>query len=556
MVSQTPTACQPYFRLPIAVGLTGVLFKQTKIYIYRQADEVLFEHFKEGIETQKKGYEKVRRFCELANAAGHRYAWVDTCCIDKSSSAELSEAINSMFKWYRDSAVCYVYLEDIELNENQHQLSTDQLQDSRWTTRGWTLQELIAPKNVLFFSKDWEYCGNRRALSLPLHQATNIALPALDRQTDDNSYLACFSVAERMSWASTRTTTRPEDKAYCLLGIFNVHLPLLYGEGKRKAFLRLQDEIMKNSTDHSILAWEHASPNRPSIVGCLAKDPSHFRSARNIVTFQTSDGPFRMTNKGLEVQLPLIKHSDNDTCIAVLHNCRYKNDFCGVIGIELRRDSNYDTYYRWHRKPVVVTDQEWMSATRQTIYITPTKSKHDYVDTKSLCLWFQLDFPSEISEHIRERLSLRVPPVHYWDETSSVLRSSFATQREQRQATATLCYSTDDLHTPLLKMVFMANDQHASSLKYGIFKPAARPNPDRHRFTKSVNFRAGRGEFKLRVSLARIRESVKGERAFRVHLAFDMVRRSRLLSARQIAMMPTELSNAKPEKETPGIRAL
>jgi hypothetical protein len=447
-----------------------------------------------------------------------------------------------MFKYYRDSATCYVYLEDVELDEDQHQLSTDQLQDARWTTRGWTLQELIAPKTVLFFSKDWEYCGNRRSLSVPLQRSTHIALPVLDRQTDDNSYLACFSIAERMSWASTRTTTRPEDKAYCLLGIFNVHLPLLYGEGKRKAFLRLQEEIMKNSTDHSILAWEHVSPDsphRPSIAGCLARDPSAFRTARNIVTFQTSDGPFRMTNKGLEVQLPLIKHSGYGSCIAVLHNCRYKNDFSGVLGIELRRDSNYDTYYRWHQKPIVVTDQEWMMAPRQTIYITPRRSKHDYVDTKSLCLWFKLDFPNEMSEYIRERLSLRVPPVHYWDATSSVLRSSFATQREQRQATATLCYNTEESHIPLLKMVFIANDQHASSLKYGIFKPTSRPNPERHKFPKSGSFRAGRGEFKLNVSLAKIRESVKGERTFRVHLTFDMVRRSRLLSARQIAEVTT-----------------
>ncbi|KAK3373360.1 hypothetical protein B0T24DRAFT_649346 [Lasiosphaeria ovina] len=162
------------------------------------------------------------------------YAKID-CCTDKTSSAELSEAINSMFEWYAQSSVCYVYLSDISLpKDSPDMLTAEDLGRSRWVSRGWTLQELIAPDYVRFFSDDWTECGNRRALATIIHRVTNIAPEILDRP--------------------------PEDRAYCLLGLFRVNMAMLYGEGGPRAFYRLQEEIMKSSTDQSILAWTPIQP--------------------------------------------------------------------------------------------------------------------------------------------------------------------------------------------------------------------------------------------------------------------------------------------------------
>jgi hypothetical protein len=177
-----------------------------------------------------------------------QYFWIDTCCIDKSSSTELQEAINSMFRWYRNAAKCYVYLADV----SRPALDTDSkpsqppwessFRKSRWFTRGWTLQELVAPALVEFFSKEGERLGNKRSLERHIHEVTGIPVKALR-----GSPLSDFSVPERMLWAETRDTTRKEDKAYSLLGIFNVHMPLIYGEGRENAFKRLREEIDRAS---------------------------------------------------------------------------------------------------------------------------------------------------------------------------------------------------------------------------------------------------------------------------------------------------------------------
>ncbi|KAF2849076.1 hypothetical protein T440DRAFT_356011, partial [Plenodomus tracheiphilus IPT5] len=193
---------------------------------------------------------KVEGFCNLAAVEGFTYCWIDTCSIDKSSSAELSEAINSMFSYYQDSDACYVYL-DVKIQGDRVTLT--ELRNTRWITRGWTLQELIAPSNVSFFDKKWKLCGTRSELVIELHSITGIGLEPLSGV--DLTMLQNYSIATKMSWASKRITTRPEDLAYCLFGIFQVHLPPLYGEGRLAAFRRLQEEIIKYSLDLSFLAW-------------------------------------------------------------------------------------------------------------------------------------------------------------------------------------------------------------------------------------------------------------------------------------------------------------
>ena len=196
--------------------------------------------------------EKIRRSCMLAAAHGLKWVWVDTCCIDKKSSAELSEAINSMFRYYARSRVCYVYLRDVpSVPSSDFEDRNSAFCRSQWHRRGWTLQELIAPKFLIFVSSQWDVLGTKAELAVEVEQATGVPVEILRFQRE----LADVSVGERMSWASQRKTTRIEDEGYCLMGIFGINMPTLYGEGRR-AFYRLQEEIMKITIDVSLFAWE------------------------------------------------------------------------------------------------------------------------------------------------------------------------------------------------------------------------------------------------------------------------------------------------------------
>jgi hypothetical protein len=208
--------------------------------------EVTYNELFAGRGTEKDGYAKIRFCGERAAADGLEYFWVDTCCIDKSTSDELSTAINSMFRWYQRAAKCYVYLTDILVPEEvttpeAFRISWEQaFQRSRWFTRGWTLQELLAPASVEFFSQNGKRLGTRISLEQEIHGVTGIPVEALRGQR-----LTEFSFEERMSWAAKRTTTLKEDKVYCLLGIFRVYLSPIYREGEEYATLRLKEEIQK-----------------------------------------------------------------------------------------------------------------------------------------------------------------------------------------------------------------------------------------------------------------------------------------------------------------------
>jgi hypothetical protein len=216
--------------------------------------EATLRDLAEGSGNTKAGYRKIQFCAEQAARDGLQHFWVDTCCIDKSNNTELSEAINSMFRWYRNAAKCYVYLSDVSTNDHdQNNLSFQSwetaFRKSRWFTRGWTLQELIAPPSVEFFSLEGKRLGDKESLERQVHEVTGLAVRALQ-----GSALFEFSVAERMSWAEKRETKREEDKAYSLLGIFDIYMPLIYGEGMENAFRRLREEIDKcSSIDRSRL---------------------------------------------------------------------------------------------------------------------------------------------------------------------------------------------------------------------------------------------------------------------------------------------------------------
>jgi hypothetical protein len=210
-------------------------------------EEVTFKDLMEDTGKNKAGYKKIEFCRKQAVKDGIQCFWVDTCCIDKSSSAELMESINSMFRYYKDASKCYVYLCDVSTSGDSTNAQSSltiweaALRQSRWFTRGWTLQELIAPASVEFFSREGDHLGSKKSLEQEIHEITKIAVEALR-----GGPLTAFEVEERMSWANRRETKRQEDKAYSLLGIFNVRMWLDYGEGREGAFERLRKKIGKS----------------------------------------------------------------------------------------------------------------------------------------------------------------------------------------------------------------------------------------------------------------------------------------------------------------------
>jgi len=297
-----------------------------------EEQEVLYKDVEHGTAITKRGWQKITKFCEQVREDGLSYAWVDTCCIDKSSSAELTEAINSMFQWYQRSKKCYVYLCDVYLSNSiwrkkdnllhvkLPELSREFVKEfcsSVWFTRGWTLQELLASRSMMFFGHDWQILGTKSFLCAPITHTTCVPGSILTHE----KALDSVTIAERLSWAAKRNTTRIEDRAYSLMGIFGVHMPMLYGEGEA-AFLRLQEEILKRSNDQSILLWDADE------LGLLAKSPAAFNvhlpepgdmsnyclypfgqlkfDRENSYSSYGHDMAFALTNTGLSIKLHLI----------------------------------------------------------------------------------------------------------------------------------------------------------------------------------------------------------------------------------------------------------
>jgi hypothetical protein len=261
-------------------------------------DEVSYSDYVERRVTEGNGFQKIVDFCNFAKSQpeAHQWVWVDSCCIDKRSSSELTEAINSMYTWYKEAKVCYAYIRDFKVDGKRERDKLQGFRQSDWFTRGWTLQELLAPSRVTFCDKDWKIVGTKTGLATQIRQASGIPEPFLTGQRQPRE----ASVAMRMSWISRRTTTRPEDIAYCILGLFEVNMPLLYGEGE-KAFMRLQQEIIKASDDESIFAWTFDRWK----WGMLAPSPQAFRGSENVVNirlYPEERMPFSLTNKGLEIR--------------------------------------------------------------------------------------------------------------------------------------------------------------------------------------------------------------------------------------------------------------
>ena len=249
-----------------------------------------------------------------------------------------------MYRWYQASAVCYVLFSDVEASSFDEDCIEEQIKSSVWFARGWTLQELIAPRNVVFYNRQWTFLGTKLTLNRLLEERTGIDEAILNGESPSKR-----SIAQRMSWASKRTTTRTEDMAYCLLGIFEMNIPLLYGEGD-KAFLRLQLEIVKESDDHSIFAWPTLRRNQP---GLLAESPVAFTNCQDIKPVSSRKGRslFTLTNRGLSMKF-MASPFTTDTylvrldCVdrSLLRTRQQADDF--RLGMFLRRLSEDDLYAR------------------------------------------------------------------------------------------------------------------------------------------------------------------------------------------------------------------
>ncbi|KAK4194526.1 putative vegetative incompatibility protein HET-E-1 [Triangularia verruculosa] len=361
-------------------------------------DEVLFVDISDQLKplpTSKNGFRKVMDSCERARQDGYNYIWIDTCCIDKTSSAELSEAINSMFRWYHRADRCYVYLSDVNNPSGPLVL----FENSRWFTRGWTLQELIAPRDVRFYDSQWAFLGSRQVLrGTPyaglltindladrIHEITGIPVeilrwfspksdsPLVRRRSKRSgldkyeptykleNYLRACSTGQIMSWAAYRLTARKEDEAYSLLGLFGVNMPLLYGEG-RHAFYRLQQEILKTSSDQSILAYDRQFYSDSRHL--LADSPRCFASSEVVQSLK--DGPIFSAStssfdllpspKAVEagvLMCPLFRQGKQDkTRYLAILNCIYRSDLTSHPAIVLRKEHpDQDTLRTFYRTP-------------------------------------------------------------------------------------------------------------------------------------------------------------------------------------------------------------
>ena len=307
----------------------------------------------------RQGYKKIIDTCKQTKQDGYELLWIDTCCIDKRSSAELSEAINSMYRWYANAKICYAYLHDVDSSSFPTEENKEKYPNPKsngwpeWFSRGWTLQEMIASRNLQFFNKDWQLIGNKKMLARTLYTITRVPGHIL---ADGLEGYRRPCVAQIISWAAKRTTTRVEDKAYSLMGLLDVNMPMLYGEGK-KAFHRLQLEIIRSSNDQSIFAWGHKSDVR--IGSILADDPSDFKDCSHVELMNHAElikefpnlsstnadhfDVFPIMNRGIQIWMPLRRYHDSNTVFKAYLPCR--DGYGSVMSIDVVLwNSNYYRY--------------------------------------------------------------------------------------------------------------------------------------------------------------------------------------------------------------------
>ncbi|KAM6488289.1 ankyrin repeat-containing domain protein [Trichoderma sp. SZMC 28011] len=408
------------------------------------SEELNFRDVEDGnINKPGIGSVKFRECCRQAIEDKLDYAWIDTCCIDKANLVELSEAINSMFRWYQRADICYAFLSDVPGDEDFRETGS-KFQRSRWFQRGWTLQELLAPKTMRFYGaistsetystqagvnthqvQEWRLLGKKGSMSTTIASITGIPQHYLLGYAP----LHMASVAQRMSWAAHRDTKRKEDLAYCLLGIFNITMPMIYGEGDEQAFFRLQEQIMKVTRDDSILAWglgtddSSTSDTGNTTAGrIVAKGPADFANSGLIIR---RDQALKYTNSvdisggSIRTHLPL--HTTPTGQIVGLLSCGPEKNSQQVVGIPLI-ELSVDEYARPRG-----TNSSLYSMTAAATKPKPIRIKHDSqenVPVESGVLFFHYEEDNFADVDLK---IIDVAPKSCWDEERTLIMSTAIT---------------------------------------------------------------------------------------------------------------------------------
>ena len=493
-----------------------------------EEDELLFAHLREPEQIQRT-HSKILGAQRQAQRDGLDHVWIDTLCIDKSSSSELGEAINSMYRWYQEAAVCYVYLADLDgcprLTDADILKSGStadkrywgaSFRESKWFTRGWCLQELIAPYKLCFYDKSWNFIGTLQELAATVSEITNIHLSMLRHQDKPHD----FSIAQRLSWAANRETTRPEDRAYSLLGLLDMSISIRYGEGS-EAFLRLQEAIIARDADQSIFAWERRFVRQedvyfkerresllyvdPEWTHLLAPSPDSFASSRDIVPSSNGALPYRMTNLGLYITSDVPDHSED----SIILNCHYQNDPTRAILLNIKHQETLrirSEEAQGHLPPETIAhvflrersphnlvmsrlslmdvDQAYVNATPQTFYISRSLTSRN--EEEQPCkVWLQL--LNECEGSLRD---MPPPPVSKLDfvEPAPSLHFRAADPQPDDHTTNITWTLVDDVTTSLPEQSIIAKLQYATEGSVAIhmklsnkraFLGLTSPNPER-----------------------------------------------------------------------------
>ncbi|KAF5577103.1 beta transducin [Fusarium pseudoanthophilum] len=368
---------------------------------------------KNGVYKQK-GWLKLRYYCGRAFNDGWEWAWMDTCCIDKTNPADTQEAINAMFRWYQRAGVCYAHLDDVDFSKTREIVSLTEDTDldssmdylrealkgdfirAKWFTRGWTLQELLAPNYLIFVDREWRHMGTREGWALEIEKASNIEARHLNAFSPTD-FTSC-STAMRFSWASGRETTVEEDESYSLLGLFGISLPLIYGERGRQAFNRLQRQLINVYHDDSVFAWKGSHPDLRLEVGILARSIKDFWDSSKVTKGQYGNA-YAMTNRGLEITSKYWRQRSNPESVIVRLNCRVRlaPDVEKETGIHLTHDAVTDIYHRAHIHELCDTGQldlsDWYEErSREPLFI----QADNYLEPVTSSAIFVVEYPEQI----------------------------------------------------------------------------------------------------------------------------------------------------------------
>ncbi|CAN9082589.1 unnamed protein product [Alternaria alternata] len=360
------------------------------ILSHRWSDaEILIEDISnETYKEKEEGYRKLQFCAERAAEDELQYFWIDTCCIDRWNNNERSKAINSMFRWYKNAARCYVFLSDVSASSATEPAQRSDweasFRASAWFARGWTLQELIAPVSVDFFSCEGQLIGDKTSLDQLIHETTGIPLRALHSCPLDE-----FTTSERERWAENRRTKEEEDIVYCLLGILGVSMPTAYGEGEESARSRLQAELEGASDAPSIIPFSR----NPRFVGResqLAELEAKLFSNEQTTTTLAIVGPGGTGKSQLALE--------------VAHRTRQNNKNCSVFWMDASdKDSLYQSYASVARKLSVLgwdNDQVDMKqlAKRCVVEISARQCLLIFDNTENTTLRFSGSFTTEAAD--------------------------------------------------------------------------------------------------------------------------------------------------------------